>query len=128
MEREHKNQEPAMFLEIQGVKVELTPSNTAAYVHEEEPQFDHLFYASDGGYLRVYRQVLHNFDDVVAFMEGNDYEVVYDVFAQPKEKEAYFETYGYPELPTREITQREERKLKFAKYLMDNMTTVEDLF
>jgi len=117
---EQDKKEPSMSIEYQGIKFEMTPENTAAYLHEEEPNFDHLFYTQDGGYLYLFRRNVSNFDDVAAYMERNGYEINREAFAAEQDKQQYFERYGYPEIPTRELTPREERKLLFARYLLEH--------
>lgn len=118
-EQPERQQEPTMRIEYHGLKFELKPSNTAAFLHEEEPQYDHLFYSQDGGYFYLFRQAAANFDQVVEYMRQCNYEVNDLAFASDMDKQQYFDTFGYPEIKTRELTAREERKLAFARYLLD---------
>lgn len=116
-----QNDEPKMSIEHNGIKFEMTRDNTAAYIHEEEPDFDHLFYSQDGGYFYLFRRSVANFDEVANYMKRRGYEV-YDeeVFAPEQDKEQYFELFGYPEIKTRELTKREEHRIAFARWLLDH--------
>lgn len=120
-------EQPVFSFELNGIRFEMTPNNSAAFLHTEEPEFDHLYYTQDGGWMQLYRRSVANFDEVAEFMDNAGYEVHTEAFATQQDKTLYFETFGYPEIPTRELTPREEKHLKFAKYLLDmELVTPED--
>lgn len=122
MEREQSEQDPQNIgfeVDLGGTKFRMTPENTGAFLHEYEPQFDHLFYTDNGGYLYLFRQKIDDFDAVVEFMRDRDYQIEEAESATVQDREQYFELYGYPEIPKRELTRREERKIAFAHYLLE---------
>lgn len=97
-------------------------------MHNDEPQFDHLFYTDNGGYLYLFRQKLSNFDDVVEYMKNRGYQVERGDRATLQDREQYFEIYGYPNIPKRELTPREERRILFARYLLEHENIIPEHF
>jgi hypothetical protein len=76
---------PRFFMELSdGRKIECTPGNTTAYIHESEPDGDHLFVwtgnTDDGRKIVEYywRDRLSNFDSIVMFMDKNGYDIYED--------------------------------------------------
>lgn len=126
MEREPKNH--GASLEIAGNKIELTPETSGAYVHHNMDEYDHLVVKTDEGWYRVFRKLIKNFDDVIRFMLENDFQVIVEDYPDKKDIDAYHETFGYPDPePFKELTPRQERRIAFARYLLDNdLITADD--
>ena len=105
-------------------EIELTPQNSEAYVHEEDPEYDHIFFATDEEDGRhgtfVWRQSLSNFDDVVIAMSRNGIGVHTREHVHPGDRDYYFQHFGYPPIPELDITPRQERRAKFLDYLLEH--------
>lgn len=122
-----KRESPRFSFEAEGLRHELRPDNAEIYIHEDEPHFDHLFFDTHGHKRRLFREAMANFDSIHAFMENNGYRVIEEYTALPADREAYYRTYGYPEVKVQELTPRQEKKIAFAKYLLDmELVTTED--
>lgn len=125
---EHEPKRSRLTVEINGVEFELTPENSEAWVHENMSEYDHLVFDGNGQVYRVYRRVLDNFDEIVEYMIENDYAVVGEVYPDQKDIDAYHKVYGYPEIKLKELTPRQERKILFARYLLDHEFIIPDNF
>lgn len=102
---------------IGGREFNCDASNTNAYLHDEQPQYDHL-YIRDAGYL--FRRQMTNFDAIAEFMENNGYHVNRATGATMQDFQAYHKIFGYdPIPPLDELTPRREKQVQFAKYLLD---------
>lgn len=123
-----KREGPKLSFEMHGERYEIRPDNSALFLHEEE-RYDHIYFNQNNEWWRIFRTEMSNFDSISEFMQSNGFKIyAKDVPLQP-DFEAYHRAYGWDPIPELDpITPRQESRIKFAHYLMDNMVTVEDLF
>lgn len=99
-----------------------TKKNTAAFLYEN-PKYDHIFYMtkSDGENQEgvfFWRNDMPDFDDAVRFMIQNNYQVTSLEFPNPTDYQYWLNEHD-EELPTQELTDRQENRLAFVRYLLD---------
>lgn len=117
MEREPKNK--TFFIEINGERVECTPDNTFAFLHENT-KFDHMFYVTEHEEGRmngiyIWRCEARNFDNLVYFMVQNGYSVE-NQDLQKEDLEAYKRQFTKPD--RQKLTPRQKNHVKWLGYLL----------
>lgn len=112
-----------------GIEIYCHKDNTLAFLHNKEPYGDHIFVyktndaneVSEGDY--IFRDQLINFDEVIEMMKQRGYNVYESETGRLTEhdREAY-EEYLFKrkpvDLPATELTQRQERFIRFFEYVL----------
>jgi len=117
---------------VEGEKIYCTPANSTAYLHED-PKYDHLFYRigenEDGNQMGYYfwrSFVGGNFDLMIKYMINNGYEVENCIGISDGDYQQWLLSHDV-ELPTVELTDRQENELAFVRYLLDKeLLTAQD--
>ena len=109
---------PRLRYENDGISFELTPENTSVYLFGEEPEYDHVYYGSDGNYSYMFRQTIDDFDDTVDKMDYLGFDVYEEDRPTENDRAVYRAIFCKTEL--RELSDREENQVKFAKWLLEN--------
>lgn len=146
MEREN-NQErvPGFRLSFEsGIELLCTRENSEAYLHQDEPQGDHIYHRAEDpeDSMYIFREQIPNFDEIIEYMKSNDFDInertkldeqdrkAFRKFkelqfkAQQKAKKAQ-EKMNNPE----PLTQRQERLVGFMAYLLlKEHLAVEDFY
>jgi hypothetical protein len=111
-----------------GVRLDCNPTNTMLFLHSEEPLGDHIFVFNtdeddnpDGN--PVFRAQLTNFDEVVAMMRRNGYQIVEGDYLTDGDRKMYnmflaANPNHIPKLPESPLTERQERLAWFVAYLL----------
>jgi hypothetical protein len=120
-----------------GVRLDCNPTNTMLFLHSEEPLGDHIFVFNtdeddnpDGN--PVFRAQLTNFDEVVAMMRRNGYQIIEGDYLTDGDRKMYnmflaANPNHIPKLPESPLTERQERLAWFVAYLLHKeYLTVED--
>lgn len=120
-------------LEANGERLECVPENTFAFLYEDT-RFDHIFYVTqetEEGFNGFYfwREMLGDrFDDLAKYMIDAGFSVENENELQECDRNAYFRS--YPDkitLPQRELTPRQDGRVKWLGYLLTNeLLTAED--
>lgn len=124
--------EPRFTINTGEEKITCTPSNTHAYLYEDE-QYDHLYYIkeeTETGYLgyHIFRQLMGaQFDIIIKRMINDGYEVYSVDEISEEDLEAYYKACGKPP-ETHEVSQRGENKIAFLKYILEKELLVADDF
>ena len=135
-------QSPEFYIQYGPEKFTCTPETCSGWIHGDDPDHDHLFitYIENGEEKGLYgfRNSLENFDDLIEFMQLNDYVVnfqeetsefdlkVYNEYMEKRSKRIAEETakllaqQKLAELETEKLNPRKERIVSFFKWLMDN--------
>lgn len=109
---------PRLRYESEGISFELTPENASVYLFCEEPEYDHVYYGSDGNYGYMFRRTIDDFDDTVDNMESLGFDVIEEDTPTVNDREVYRSIFCKTEL--RELTDKEENQVKFARWLLEN--------
>ena len=134
-EKERERNPAGFFLTvIDGEKIYCTPNNSVAYLHED-PQYDHLFYKTgkvneeghEEGYYFWRDFVGDNFDAMIKYMINNGYEVENCIAVSDTDYQIWLMSHDV-ELPTVELTERQESKVAWLGYMLKNEILVADDF
>ena len=118
---------------VDGEKIYCTPANSTAYLHED-PQYDHLFYRigenEDGNQMGYYfwrSFVGDNFDLMIKYMINNGYEVENCIGVSDGDYQQWLLSHDV-ELPTVELTDKQEAKVAWLGYMLKHELLVADDF
>jgi hypothetical protein len=136
MNEREPTKEPSFTINTGEEKIICTPSNTHAYLYEDE-QYDHLYYIkeeTDTGYLgyHIFRQLMGaQFDIIIKKMINEGYEVYSVDEINEEDLMAYRRFTGEPDpdslIKYRELGPTLDRKVaNWGKFLQTVEVTVED--
>jgi hypothetical protein len=106
---------------------EATPRNAYVFLHnhEEDERFDHIFLVTsddpddvDEGYF-CWREGIEYFDDITGMMDDSGFTIIRMERVADGDRAAYFRHHEV-ELPTQELTMRQERFVNYFHYLLAN--------
>lgn len=126
---EQQRQNPNMRVVIDGEERIATPENTALYIHTNRifSALDHIFVMNrddaENAYGHyVFREQMDNFDTIAQHMQNTGYTVHENEEIADCDRNAYERRFGPPELelPTQELTPRQERFVDYFRYLLAN--------
>lgn len=125
MERGEKPVKP-IRIEIGDDKFELLPTNTAAVIHPEEYEaYDCIIHVPETGpALAIFRENISNgFDDLIETMLHTGFDVAVDDTPSSFSKEIYLNIFGRDpqhktDIVESNLTQRQERRVKFLRYIL----------
>lgn len=112
--------ERVIRFEHNGISFEMNPENSAAYLFEDDPRYDHIYYVKNSNYVYLFREQVSNLDDVVDYMEDNDFNVYIAGTPSREDREEFEHVFGEQMIKLRNLTEREEKEIQFARYLLDN--------
>lgn len=143
MERENQPEPERYHLSYEGKDFELAPDNTVCYMHNLEPEYDHIFVefeedpegVSRGTYL--WRRLTEKFDEMVYNLLRVGCTEILKETATVFDKDQYIKRFGnrvtapVPEVQHRApelLTPRQENFLAYWRYLLLNDRVLADDF
>ncbi len=146
-ENEEQESIPKFYIETpNGIRFECTPENTIAFVFSEEPQYNGIFIHEEDKNGEVtgncfWEESFPNFDQLIEWMLGYEYQVIKTDKAGEPIKEAYRQQHNRPEAseefvatvvdndPDKHLTPRQGRRVDFLGYILEHdLLTADDFY